>query len=260
MKFDILVSCMNKEYMDIVKDLNIKSDCIIINQCNVDNKNKMQIWQNRTCLWINSTERGLSRSRNMAIYNSEADICLLADDDEIFEDDINRKILTAFEKISQADIIIFDISNYHKKLKKEIFKFNRLQLLKVSSVQIAFKRKSIIKNNLKFDIKLGAGTNNGVGEENKFLLDAYDKGLQIYHYPINIALLIDKNESTWFSGYNEEYFYKRGISTRYILGFWLSSAYAVYFLFFKYKRYRNDISVIKAFLNIFKGIIINKLA
>ena len=257
--FAVLLSCMHEKDYEIIRRSNINSNCVIINQCNKNSKERITIENNKNCLWINSLERGLSKSRNMAISNAKADICLIADDDEIFVNAIESIILEAYKKIPQADIIVFDIKNYRKNIRNKIFKFKRLQLLRVSSVQITFKKKLIKKNNIKFDVKLGAGTGNGAGEENKFLLDAYDKGLQIYHYPVNIAELKENNESTWFKGYNEDYFYKRGASTRYILGFWLSCAYAVYFLIFKYGEYKNNISFINAGLKLFKGILDNKL-
>lgn len=257
-KFAILLSCMYEKDKSIIQHSNIKSDCVIINQCNEENIERKCLINNNECLWINSKERGLSKSRNMAIKNCTADICLIADDDEIFPENIERIIVSAYKEIPQADIIIFDISNYPKKIAKKVFKFKRLQLLRVSSVQITFKREKIKQKNIKFDEKLGAGTGNGAGEENKFLLDAYDKGLKIYHYPVNIATMIE-NESTWFTGYDEEYFYKRGMSTRYILGFWLSCVYAVYFLIFKYSKYKNNTSFVSALRNIFQGILENKI-
>ena len=258
-KFAILLSCMYETDKKIIKRSNVQSNCVIINQCNEDKKEELKIDNNKTCLWLNSKERGLSKSRNMAMQNSNADICLIADNDEIFDDNVEEKILKAYKEVPQADIIVFNLHNKQTKLKNKIYKLKRLECLKVCSWQITFKRNSVIKNNLKFDIKLGAGTGNGAGEENKFLLDAYDKGLKIYHYPINIAMMIE-NESTWFSGYNEEYFYKRGVSTRYILGFWLSCLYALYFLIFKYGEYKNDITFYNAFKQKFKGIFENKLA
>ena len=258
-KFCILLSCMYETDKEIIKRSNIQSNCVIINQCDEDKKEQINLENSKTCLWINSKKRGLSISRNMAIKNSNADICLIADNDEIFGNDIEDRVLEAYKKIPQADIIVFDIENYSKNIRNKIFKFKRLQLLKVSSVQITFKKKSITDSDLKFDIKLGAGTGNGVGEENKFLLDAYDKGLKIYHYPVNIAGLMKNNKSTWFKGYDEEYFYKRGASTRYILGFWISCVYAVYFLIFKYYMYSQNINFITALKNIMQGIIDNKL-
>lgn len=257
--FAVLLSCMHEKDYEIIRRSNINSNCVIINQCNENSKEIITIENNKNCLWINTLERGLSRSRNMAISNAKAGICLIADDDEIFVNDIESLILEAYKKIPQADIIVFDIKNYRKNIRNKIFKFKRLQLLRVSSVQITFKKNSIKENNIKFDVKLGAGTGNGAGEENKFLLEAYDKGLQIYHYPVNIARLIKNNESTWFKGYDEDYFYKRGVSTRYILGAWVSCVYAVYFLIFKHNLYKNNIKFLKALKIIFKGIFDNKL-
>lgn len=257
-KFEILLSCMYEKDMNILERSNIKCDCVIVNQCNKNSKERYIFSDNKKCIWINSNERGLSKSRNMAIENAMADICLIADNDQIFDEDLEEKILTAYRELPKADIIIFDLYNKKRKIKNIKYKMKRLELLRVGSWQISFKRKSVVNNNLKFDIKLGAGTGNGAGEENKFLLDAYDKGLQIYHYPINIARMVE-NKSTWFKGYDEEYFYKRGASTRYILGFWMSCIYALYFLVFKYKEYKNDISFFNAFKNISFGIYNNNL-
>ena len=256
--FAILLSCMYEKDKEIIKRSNIQSNCVIINQCDEDKKEELKIENNKTCLWINSKERGLSKSRNMAIESSNADICLIADNDEIFDDDVEEKILKAYKELPQAEIIVFNLHNKSTKLKNKIYKLKRLECLRVCSWQISFKRKSVIENNLKFDIKLGAGTGNGAGEENKFLFNAYDKGLKIYHYPVDIARMVD-NESTWFSGYNEEYFYKHGMTIRYILGFWLSCLYALYFLVFKYDLYKREISIFCVAKSMFYGIFKNKL-
>lgn len=255
--FCILLSCMN-ETEEIIKRSNIKSNCVIVNQCNIETKKLLNLNDSKKCYWINSKERGLSKSRNMAIKNSNDSICLLADDDEIFDENCEEKILKAYKEVPEADILVFNLYDKKTKLKGKVYKLNKLELLKVCSFQISFKREVIVSSNIKFDVKLGAGTGNGAGEENKFLLDAYEKGLRIYHYPINIARMIE-NGSTWFRGFNEEYFYKRGASTRYILGFWLSCLYALYFLIFKYKEYKNDISFFNAFKNISFGIYNNNL-
>lgn len=253
-KFQILLSCMHEKNYEIIKRSNIHCDCLVINQCNENNK-----IEDNNMTWINSTDRGLSKSRNLAIVNATSDICLISDNDEVFVKDVDKIIINAYKDIPEADIIVFEIRNHISKLKEKIYELSRLELLRVSSLQITFKRKSILNNNLKFDEKLGAGTGNGAGEENKFLLDAYDKGLKIYHCPIFIAEMIDNNESTWFSGYDEEYFYKRGSSTRYILGFVLSVIYAIYFLIIKHNLYKNNISFIDALKSIFWGILENRL-
>ena len=48
---------------------------------------------------------------------------------------------------------------------------------------------NIIKSKLHFDVLLGSGTGNGAGEENKFLIDAYNAGLSIFYYPLEISSL-----------------------------------------------------------------------
>ena len=113
--FAILLSCMCEKNKEIIKRSNILSDCVIINQCDEDKKEQVKIENNKTCLWINSKERGLSRSRNMAMQNSSADICLIADNDEIFDNDMEKNILNAYKEIPQADIIVFNLYNKKKK-------------------------------------------------------------------------------------------------------------------------------------------------
>ncbi len=252
-KFTVLLSCMYEKNMEIIKRSNINFPAVIVNQCD-----KKCTTNSGDILWIDSIERGLSRSRNMAIKNTDADICLIADNDEIFDDDCREKILESYRNIPDADIIIFNLHNKTTKLKNKIYKLQRLEMLRVCSLQITFKRSAIVDNNISFDIKLGAGTGNGAGEENKFLLDCYDKGLKIYHYPINIATMVD-NTSTWFNGFTEEFFYKHGMVTRYSLGLFISLLYAFYYIVFKYKLYRNDISLYRAAMQLFKGIFNNDL-
>lgn len=255
---EILLSCMYEKDYSIIAASNIKTNASIINQCDRNSKHTINLSAGKYASWINSTERGLSKSRNMAIRNSQADICLLADNDEFFDDDCEAKILAAYAELPDADIIVFNLSNKVTKLKPHIYRLKRLEMLRVCSWQITFKRQEIVDNELAFDIKLGAGTGNGAGEENKFLLDCYDKGLKIYHVPVNIAVMKD-NESTWFTGYDEDFFYKRGMTTRYILGFGLSVLYAFYYLIMNYKHFKETISLITAGKQLLSGIINNAL-
>ena len=245
MVFEILVSCMNQSDSSIVSESNIHSKALVINQTSDDVS-----FTDSNTRFYSFNEKGLSKSRNRAINLAEGDICLLSDDDELFDDNVETIILEKYSELD-ADIIIFDLANYHKKIKRTIHKMKLFELLRVSSVQISFRLASI-KGVVFFDENLGAGSPNGFGEETKFLMDAYKKKLKIYYVPIDIGKL-KESESSWFSGYNYDYFYRRGKINRYVLGFFNGLIYSFYFLFFKYGIYRKTISFIKAFSATIKG-------
>lgn len=256
MTFEVLLSCMNKTDDSIVNESNLNDiKTLIINQCGVDEY--IQFDDNHRM--INSSLIGLSKSRNIGINTSKADICLLADDDEIFIDGLEEIILSKYESINDADIIVFNISNYHKALGEEERRLKFIDTFRVSSVQISFKRNVIVKNEIRFDENMGAGSGNGTGEENKFLVDALNKGLKIYFCPIDIAELRESSSSTWFNGFDREFFYNKGMTTRYTYGLPFSVFYLTTYVPRKYKKYRGQISPVTALIYSLKGIFDNKL-
>lgn len=252
MKLEVLVSCMGQNDIDIVKKSRIVSDVLIINQCEKKGE-EFYHCGNQAIRKMDFPERGLSRSRNRAIENAQGDICLICDDDEVFEKHYEERILKAFGKNPEADIIVFRMVNRPCRLKPCVHRLSYLECLKVSSWQIAFRRKSIIDTKIRFDIYMGAGTGNGGGEEIKFLLDCYKEGLKIYHVPVEIAT-VAQTHSTWFEGFSRRFFYERGISTRYMLGFPMAVTYAFYYIVRKRSLYRKDISMLDALTATLSGI------
>ena len=250
MRFQVLLSCMNVDDFSIIERSNlIQVPCLVINQCETEKEYFTETELHTMC---NTPTRGLSISRNLAIQYSNAEYCLFSDDDEIFCDGLEEKIIGAYEALPDADIIIFRMSNYPTKLGDKIRRLRKYELLRVSSWQISFKLSSI-KNKYFLDPKLGAGTGNGASEENKFLLDCYKNGLKIYYVPIEIAS-VAQEQSSWRAARDEKYFFNRGKTTRYILGRSMATIYAFYFLIVKHKLYKKDISFLRAMKYLFKGI------
>lgn len=250
MNFEVLLSCMNENDLSIIHRSNLdKVKTTVINQCHTNNE---WLIENDKHRMYNTSTRGLSVSRNLAIQYCNADVCLISDDDEVFCSDLETVVLSSYEKFPDADMIIFIMDNYPTRLGDKVKRLKKYDLLKVSSWQISFKVSSV-KGKIWFDTKLGAGTSNGAGEENKFLLDCYKAGLIIYYVPIKIAT-VAQEQSTWFKGYDEKFFFNRGKTTRYILGNMTSCLYAIHFLIFKYKKYCKEISIFKASRAIFNGI------
>lgn len=211
MKLEVLLSAMHLESYKYIDTLNIQTDCIVINQCNTNRYNEIKN-NDRLIKYISTNERGLSKSRNMAIRNSKADICILCDNDVEYVPNYNDIIINKFKEYPQFDIIVFHI-NKNRPGSKPYFdhekKMGYYSSLKVFSPEIAFRRKSLENNNIEFKEMFGAGAKYSMGEENIFLYECLKKGLKILYVPDKIADLREE-ESTWFKGYNEKFFIDRG--------------------------------------------------
>lgn len=252
----VLISCMYQK-KNILNESNLSHDVVVINQCDCSEESTYKF--NNNILWVDSPERGLSRSRNRAIALSTSDICIISDDDELFVDDVYTKVASVYAEHQDADLIIFDMKNHVTKIKKQPHYLSIVELFHVSSLQITFKRKSILHKNILFDVNMGSGTGNGGGEEIDFLLRCHRKGLRIFYYPFAIASL-KESESKWFFGYDEKFFFQKGISTRHMLGLPLSVLYAFYYAYSHRREYGKNISPWKALYYMIDGIIDNRIA
>ena len=152
----VLLSCMYQKDMSIIKKSNLLDiPTVVINQCEVKQDN----WQQDapSLKWLNTSSRGLSVSRNLAIKHATADIGVLADDDEIFEKDLIQKISAAYEQYSQADIILFNIKNFPVKFGQHARLLKKWEILKANSIRITFRLKKV-QGKIAFDPLLGSGT------------------------------------------------------------------------------------------------------
>lgn len=213
MKIEVLLSTMHQKDWSIIEKCNIRSNAIIINQCN-ENKTEEINFNHRKIKMISTTERGLSKSRNMALKNSRADICILCDDDIVYKDNYDSMVLDAFTRVPDADVIIFNVisKNIEKRKQEKLFTtIKRIPSYKsYSSVHIAFKRMSIVNNNIYFNENFGSGSGlYSFAEDSIFFSDIHKNNLRSYTYPAIIADLYT-GESTWFKGFNKKYFYDTG--------------------------------------------------
>jgi glycosyltransferase involved in cell wall biosynthesis len=170
MNLEILISTMNGKFQS--RDITPPVPYILIDQI--------------------SPDKGLAKSRNLAIDESRADICLISDDDLEYIDSIEESILNAFRDNLKADIITFEVqtpdNRPYKRYKTEPFWHTQKSIMSVSSVEIAFRRDSIMSANLKFDNRFGLGSEYPTGEEVIFLSDGLKSGLKILFIPIPIVI------------------------------------------------------------------------
>lgn len=187
-------------------------DILVVNQCDRDGREEIYTSSGKRVLWIDTTQRGLSRSRNLALSQARADICLLADDDMVYRADVVDIVQAAFSRYDCADVIGFSVHGIERTFKRYKTCAKRvgyLSSMKMASVELAMRRKMIRQKGLAFDIKIGAGTQFQMGEENAFLFDALHKHCHIYFVPQCIADL-HIGQSTWFDGYDRTYFMGKG--------------------------------------------------
>ena len=203
---------MHLEDENYIDSLGIHTDCVVINQC--DRQTERMVRHETpegpvNVTYVETTERGLSRSRNMALRKAKQDVCLLCDNDVEYVKDYDRIVERAFERFPEADIIVFFIKRPERQ--EPIFtrpkRMGYLSTLKIFSPEIALRRRNV--SDITFNEMFGAGAKYFMGEENIFLYECLKRGMKIMYVPEMIAKTRDE-ESTWFKGYDKEFFVSRG--------------------------------------------------
>lgn len=254
MKLEVLIATMNRRNIDFLEKMNVMTDAIVINQCDEEKEEQLDYKGNQIKV-LCYKERGLSKSRNRALEASTADICLVADDDVKYQDDYSEKIINAYKEYPDADLIAFQMirtgSQRLKKFRTKASKQNWISCMKISSVEMTFKRSSIEKKGIRFNPLFGAGAYFNNGEENIFLYECLRRKLKIIYVPIVIGSVCC-DESSWFEGYDAHYFESMGAGyygMSHTWGWLLSMQHLVR----HYKLYKEKMSFLKVAHHMKKG-------
>lgn len=246
MKLEVLLSVMNINKKDLDK-MNITSKCTVINQCK---ENKTEKYKNFNIYSYN--ELGAANSRNRGLEHISEDIILLCDDDVIYNEEYEKKVLNEFIRNPKADLIMFNMYSPNRK-KRTIKKNKRLHLynsLHYATCNIAFRRKSV--KDIRFNPLFGP---NGVykkagGDDTMFIVSCLNKKLKIYSCTQNLGTVYHE-KSTWFDECNEQFFFDKGalftaINRR------LRKLLCLQFLV-RHKEFRKKIKFFKAFKIMLQG-------
>jgi glycosyltransferase involved in cell wall biosynthesis len=192
----IIISTFNKPWSILSTTLEsvISSDfrdfeIILIDQ-NRNSNIKSAIGENykfKQITYLQSSEIGLSRGRNLGIKHAQGKWILFFDDDAILPGNTLRRISPVLiHNINHSLILygtVFILETNKPYLKKTAFSGNKLGLLNfdsVCSIALMFNQKVFEEVGL-FDEKLGAGVTLGSGEEADIILRTLKKGLAIQH-------------------------------------------------------------------------------
>jgi glycosyltransferase involved in cell wall biosynthesis len=251
---EILISTMDKDSLDFLVPMFpfshfSKFQILIVNQT----QNEKKITSNYPNVRvINSLEKGLSKSRNLALENAIGKILVVADDDIVYQDEFVDKIIKAYNKSQEASVVIFCVeksngslikkypSNYKKNL-------NIFDIFNASSIEMTLNKIMLDTVNVRFDENFGLGGVFEMGEEAVFLFDLKKKNKQLVFEP-EVIVKHENLTSSSKKSINERYYTQGALFTRIFKSnyiFWI-----IIKLFFDLKqsklRFKNLITVLKS--------------
>ena len=210
-KLEVLCATMHQKDFSKIREMNIHTDVVFANQADTT-KFEEYHFDGHWARMITTNTRGVGINRNFALSYAQGEICLFADDDVVYEDDMETKILSEFETHPDADIIIFQFdTNSDRKVKKpqKTRTCSRFTRMPWGTFRVAFRLKELKKANIWFTTLFGGGCLFPSGEDSLWLIEARRKGLTIYVSEKTIGTVTHET-STWFTGYDENYYFARG--------------------------------------------------
>lgn len=187
---EILISTMNQNSLDFLVPMFpfihfSNFQILIVNQTQNGSKLTSNFSNIRV---INSSEKGLSKSRNLALENATGKILLISDDDVVFQKGFVEKIIDAYQKYPNAAIIKFcALKPNSKPLNKDAVNskssLSIFDILNTTSFEITLNKFHVDFEKHKFDENFGLGGMFEMGEEAIFLSDLKKDGKQLVFEP-----------------------------------------------------------------------------
>lgn len=241
-KLEILCVTMHQTDFSKLQQMNIHSDVFFANQADKTCLEELA-FDGHHARMLTTNTRGVGINRNMTLQYAKGEICLFADDDVTYDDDMETRVLAEFDAHPDADIIIFhlDAGEQRKQIKyPKTKKCGRFSRMPWGAVRIAFRLDSVRKANVWFTTLFGGGCMFPSGEDSMWLKEAKKKGLTFYVSKETIGK-VDMGESSWFTGYDEKFFFGKGACCAAMYGA-TAGLWSKYYLF----RYRNAGKLSKA--------------
>jgi len=231
--FEVLVVTMNND-ISIIEKNNINTNFVIANQANCTFQKSYD-----KGIFISTQTKGVGVNRNIALMYSSSQYVLFSDDDVHYIDNLEKQIVEAFQRVPKADVLIFNIEtigdDYNRRKNDKIKRVRWYNFLNYGAVRIAAKRESIMKRNIWFSPLFGGGAKYSCGEDTMFLSDCLKRKLKIYTYPLTICQ-VSQEKSSWFTGYNEKYFYDKGVLLKAVF----PKTYRLFIWYYSYKFKTKD--------------------
>lgn len=211
MKLELLISAVNAEPEKLIEKMKVTSNAVLINQCG---RNSEEQFAGVRVFCFD--EKGVGKSRNRAIENSMADIILFSDDDIVYDEGYEERVISEFEKHPEADALFFNVRVCESRRTYWNEDFKRVHIWnggRYPAYSIAVKRDAIMQAKVRYSTYFGGGAKYSCGEDSLFIKDCLKAGIKMYRTDVQIGEEEprENGESTWFNGYDEKYFFDRGV-------------------------------------------------
>ncbi len=222
MKLELLISAVNADPKKLIEKMHVFSDAVLVNQNGTDSEEDLSLngWTVRV---FNSSEKGVGKSRNRCIDKAEGDILLFSDDDIEYDAGYERLVISEFEKHPGADALFFNLNVDESRRTYWNTDFKRVRIWnsgRYPAYSMAVRRDALIRSGVRYSLLFGGGAKYSCGEDSLFIRDCLKAGLKLYRTPVAIGseALREGGESTWFKGYNEKFFFDRGVLFHFLYG------------------------------------------
>lgn len=240
-KFEILCVTMHQKDFSKIEQMNIHSDVVFANQGDRTSVEEYK-FDNHTARMITTDTRGVGINRNNSLIYARGEVCLFADDDVTYYDNLEDHVLAEFDANPDADIIIFNLdtdADRNPVKYSETKKYSRFGRMPWGAVRIAFRLESVRKANVWFTTLFGGGCVFPSGEDSMWLTEARKKRLNFYVSKETIGR-ISYAQSSWFTGFDEKFFYGKGAFFQATHP--LTSSLWFYYLLFRYRNRKSSLS------------------
>ena len=231
---------MNRSKLDFLDDMFPFHDwqnlnLVIVNQSKTQ---ELQSSFNNHCI-INSTEFGLSKSRNLALKKCTTAIAIIADDDVVYKINFLDKIVNAYNKYTNAGLILFQIETFSGKPYKKNYPGADLKVSKrnrppISSIEMTVKKSVLLQSNIFFNEYFGLGSYFQSGEEQLLFKELLKKNISVYHIP---EFIVEHDEISSATNQGDDRFVYAQAALKYLEYKNLSFLLVIKFIFFLV-RYR----------------------
>lgn len=257
MKPELLISAVNADPRQLIEKMGVSSDAVLINQSGKEAYEEIPV-KNGVVRVFSFDEKGVGKSRNRAIEKSEGEILVFADDDIEYEENYADLIVREFEAHPEAEGLFFNVKVCPERRTYYNEDFGRVRIYNAGrypAYSIAIKKSVLERAQIRYSLLFGGGAKYSCGEDSLFISDCIRAGIRMYRTTVCIGKEVPRTngESTWFKGYNEKFFFDRGVLYAFLYGP-LSTVMGFRFVYTKKAVMCRDIPWKKAFGILLKGI------